>query len=420
MIREISERIHDRSAEIDRWYQNRLSLLDKPPQVYSSVDIRNAGFKIGVVDTNLFPAGFNNLCETFSGNAAETFRNYFRRWRPAVRKILIFPEEHTRNLFYWKNVHHLQKILADAGFEVVVGSSSTVFTSDPTVFELGDGQSVEVYKLSFEGRCLTTKVFKPDAILINNDLTNGVPDYLRDICQVLLPSPHLGWYRRRKSEHFELYGQLIGEVSGLLEIDPWLLSPLTTVETGIDLRDEICLDRLSEAADRLLSEIRQKYLRHGIQKDPYLFVKHNTGTYGLGIAHVDSGQKLRNMNRRLRNQLEYVKGGQKVSEYILQEGIPTADLYRGHPIEPVVYMVGGEAVGTFFRIHESKGPLDNLNAPGMQFGCVCLHKIEKPRKNCQLTYENKDQLFRIASLLGRVASLASTLELDRFQKLDAA
>ena len=30
--------------------------------LYSSVDIRTAGFKSAVVDTNLFPAGFNNLC----------------------------------------------------------------------------------------------------------------------------------------------------------------------------------------------------------------------------------------------------------------------------------------------------------------------------------------------------------------------
>jgi len=29
--------------------------------VYCSVDLRNAGFKLAPVDTNLFPGGFNNL-----------------------------------------------------------------------------------------------------------------------------------------------------------------------------------------------------------------------------------------------------------------------------------------------------------------------------------------------------------------------
>ena len=55
----------------------------------------------------------------------------------------------------------------------------------------------------------------------------------------------------------------------------------------------------------------------------------------------------------------------------------------------------------------------------MSFSCVCLHKVETPKKSYELTYENKDQLFVIASLLGRVASLAAALELEARQ-YDAA
>jgi glutamate--cysteine ligase len=120
----------------------------------------------------------------------------------------------------------------------------------------------------------------------------------------------------------------------------------------------------------------------------------------MGVTHIDDGKAFLNLSRRIRNKLESSKGGLRVSEYLLQEGIPTADLYRGKPIEPVVYLVGGENVGTFFRIHEEKNELENLNAPGMTFDCLCLHK----RKN-------RDDLFTVASLLGRIASLASVLEL---------
>ena len=34
------------------------------PPFYCSVDLRNAGYKLAPVDTNLFPAGFNNLNPT--------------------------------------------------------------------------------------------------------------------------------------------------------------------------------------------------------------------------------------------------------------------------------------------------------------------------------------------------------------------
>ena len=408
MIKILAEKISARGPAIDRWYHDHLTALSgTSPPVYASVDLRNSGFKISVIDTNLFPAGFNNLCETFSGNGTESFRKYFRQWYPSVEKILIYPEEHTRNPFYWKNVSSLMKILTDAGMEVQVGSASTLFSGDP------------VHKIFLKDGFLRTKDFVPDAILINNDLSAGTPEYLKNIRQLLLPSPHLGWHRRKKSDHFSLYNRLIQEVSALIETDPWRLSPLTTVETGIDLTDEICLKRLQETADRLLSEIRQKYLQYGIRREPYLFVKNNSGTYGLGITHLHSGSEFLKLSRRIRNKLEFAKGGQKVSEYLLQEGIPTADLYLGKPLEPVVYLVGGEAVGTFFRIHEEKTEIDNLNAPGMGFACLCLHKVEGPKKSYQLTYENRDQLFIVASLLGRVASLAATFELQNTLKWTA-
>jgi glutamate--cysteine ligase len=400
MIKELADKIASKDDRLKRWYEDHLARLPgAAPPVYASVDIRNSGYKIAVVDTNLFPAGFNNLCETFSENGSRAFRNYFKRWHPHVEKILIFPEEHTRNPFYWKNVSSLLQILSNAGMEVRVGSASTLLAGDPLV-----------QKIFLSHGYLRTEDFVPDAILINNDLSAGTPEYLKGIHQPLLPSPHLGWHRRRKSDHFALNEQLIGEASEILEIDPWLLSPMTTVEKGIDLDDEICLKRLQESADRLLAQIRRKYLQYGIRREPYLFVKNNSGTYGLGIIHIQSGSELLKLNRRSRNKLQSAKGGQRVTEYLLQEGIPTADLYGTKPLEPVVYLVGGEAIGTFFRIHEGKNERDSLNAPGMDFTCLCLHKVEPPKKRYHLTYENKDQLFTVASLLGRIASLASTRE----------
>lgn len=390
MILELAQKIREADPRIEEWY--RLRLRDLPgaePPIYTSVDLRNSGFKVAVVDTNLFPAGFNNLCETFSENASRAFRSFLNTWHPDVRRVLIFPEEHARNPYYWKNVSHLKRLFQEAGIEVEVGSASVVAVENAP------------RKVFLENQTLRTADFVPDLILLNNDLSVGTPGYLKDLRQTVLPSPHLGWHRRRKSHHFGHYHRLVEEVSGLLGIDPWLLSTLCAVETGIDLTDQICLKRLAETADRLLMRIRQKYLEHGIRREPYLFIKNNAGTYGIGMTHVESGAEILSMNRRLRNKLESSKGGQRVSEYLLQEGIPTADLHEGKPLEPVVYLVGGHPVGTFFRIHEQKNERENLNAPGMSFACLCLHK-----------YENREQLLAVGSLLGRIASLAAAYELD--------
>ncbi len=46
-------------AKIEAWFEEQWSQFTPP--LYSSVDIRHAGFKVGAIDTNLFPGGFNNL-----------------------------------------------------------------------------------------------------------------------------------------------------------------------------------------------------------------------------------------------------------------------------------------------------------------------------------------------------------------------
>ncbi len=400
MIHKLAKKIPLKKQDLDQWYQNHISNLQGTMiPVYSSVDLRNSGFKISVVDTNLFPAGFNNLCETFAEKTSQEFKSYLQKNHPSVQKILIFPEEHTRNLYYWKNIYSLQSILQRAGFKIQVGSASTLLTY-PFDIDLRGDKIVTVKKALLKDSFLQTDDFIPDAILINNDLSTGTPDYLMDLHQLLIPSPYMGWHRRKKSIHFSFYQKLIGEISQILDIDPWFLLPLSKLETGIDLTDEICLKQLQESADQLLSLIRQKYLYYGIQREPYLFVKNNSGTYGLGITHIDSGRRFIEMNRKTRNKLESAKGGYKVSEYLLQEGLPTADFHKGRPIEPVVYLVGGEAVGTFFRVHDQKNELENLNTPGMSFTCLCSHKVE-----------SLDHLFLVTAFLGRVASLAAALEL---------
>ena len=60
-INELEQRILDSMPAIERWF--RLEWMEHTPPFYTSVDIRNAGFKLAPVDTNLFPGGWNNLTQ---------------------------------------------------------------------------------------------------------------------------------------------------------------------------------------------------------------------------------------------------------------------------------------------------------------------------------------------------------------------
>ena len=101
---------------IETWFQTQWALTTPP--VYGSVDLRNAGFKLAPIDMNLFPAGFNNLNPNYLSLCVLAAKNIIHDIVPDAKKILMIPESHTRNLFYWANIKTLQTILEDADFNV--------------------------------------------------------------------------------------------------------------------------------------------------------------------------------------------------------------------------------------------------------------------------------------------------------------
>ena len=66
--------------------------------------------------------------------------------------------------------------------------------------------------------------------------------------------------------------------------------------------------------------------------------------------------------------LMYSKGGVDVDNFIIQEGVPTMLVGdSGESVEPVVYLVDGEAASWFYRINPKKGEIENLNTPSASF-----------------------------------------------------
>ena len=71
---------------------------------YCSVDLRDSGDKIAPVDCNLFPAGFNNICEIDLGCAPDIFKTGIQRIARDVgtrvpERILIVPRTTPRTGF---------------------------------------------------------------------------------------------------------------------------------------------------------------------------------------------------------------------------------------------------------------------------------------------------------------------------------
>ena len=58
-LRDQNQLLEDKRLEITAWMKEKRSQVPIP--IYGSVDVRDAGWKIGVVDANHFPAGFNNV-----------------------------------------------------------------------------------------------------------------------------------------------------------------------------------------------------------------------------------------------------------------------------------------------------------------------------------------------------------------------
>ncbi|MBF0491766.1 MAG: glutamate--cysteine ligase [Deltaproteobacteria bacterium] len=407
-LHQLNEHFIGHHKALNRYFEEQFKKT--PALFYVSCDVRNSGFKTAVVDTNVFPAGFNNLCASFSRLATAEIKNYLTHTYPEIKKILLFTEAHTRNKFYFENVARLSQMLTDAGYEIKVGTVSEEISGDSLSIPLSS-QNLDLFRIKKEGKGLyIAQDWEPELILSNNDFSNGLPEEFRNISQKIIPPPQLGWFQRKKSTHFEFYNQIATEIGQVTDLDPWLISCFFTEANEVKLNERQGIEKLALIVDETLKKIQKKYLDYGIQNPPYVFVKNNSGTYGMGVEYFSSAEEILEMNRRTRNKLLSAKGNNPVGSFLIQEGIVTADSYSGYPIEPVIYMVGENEIGGFFRINELKDEWSSLNSKGMAFSCLCLHKLDEPHEGHYLKCPEKQTLLKLSFLLGKIAVLAAARE----------
>jgi len=401
--------ILNNQTTIESWFRNVWRDVQIP--FYASVDIRNSGYKIAPVDTNLFPSGFNNLNSSFESLCIHAAQMAIEHTQLPIDKILIIPENHTRNLFYLENIASLQSIIQKAGFEVRIGTLMADITT-PTRIELDSSNTVLLEPIRRDQNRILVDNFNPDLILLNNDLTGGEPDMFKNIEQKITPPTSLGWSSRLKSNHFNFYQKVAKEFAELIGIDPWLIDPMFRNCGKVDFMKREGVDCLSSNVKSLLEAINTKYNEHDVDYAPFVMVKADAGTYGMGVMSIRSQDEISQLNRKERTRMATTKEGQKVSQVIIQEGVYTHETWGDEETvaEPVVYMMDRQVVGGFYRVHGKRTTSQNLNTPGMRFEPLAfLDCCSTPEPNLEADcHQNR---FYTYGVIGRLALLAASHEI---------
>ncbi|GAB3625754.1 glutamate--cysteine ligase [Pandoraea terrae] len=407
---DLEKKILDATPAIERWF--RLEWQEHTPPFYCSVDLRNAGFKLAPVDTNLFPGGFNNLTPEVLPLAVQAAMAAIEKICPDAKNLLLIPERHTRNTFYLQNIARLSTIMRHAGLNVRLGSLSEDIT-EPTPIELPDGQHLVIEPLERSQRRLGLKNFDPCSILLNNDLSAGIPPILEGLHeQYLLPPLHAGWAVRRKSHHFAAYDDVAKKFAKLIDVDPWMLNPYFAKCENIDFAEGVGEACLADTIDALLKKIGKKYREYGIDEKPFIVLKADAGTYGMGVMTVHDASEVKNLTRRDRSKMSVVKEGLEVHDVILQEGVHTFERINEAVAEPVVYMIDRYVVGGFYRVHTGRGSDENLNAPGMHFVPLAFEHTALPDVHAKPGAAPPNR-FYMYGVVARLALLAASIELER-------
>jgi glutamate--cysteine ligase len=430
-INELEQRMLESMPAIERWF--RLEWMEHTPAFYAAVDLRNAGFKLAPVDTDLFPDVFGNLTVEMLPLAVQAAMAAIEKICPEAKNLLLVPDGRTGNSFYLTSVQRLVQIFTQAGLNVRLGSLDESLR-EPRTLALPDGSELVLEPLVRTRGRLGLKDFDPCTILLNNDLRGGAPAALQGLHeQYLLPPLHAGWGVRRKSRHFQSYEEVAKKFAKLLGMDPWLIVPMSARCGEVALDRPEGLEAIKAQADAMLAKVRRKYKEYGIGERPFVVVKSDDAS-GAGVLTVRDPKDLDDPARQQRCRLlsapvasrpgarggsgrpaepdrPEAKGGGS-AELIVQEGVPTYERINDAVAEPVVVTIDRYVVGGFYRVHAERGTDENLNAPGSSYVPLAFDQASQLPRPGAKPGASAPNRFYMYGVIGRLAMLAAAYELE--------
>ncbi|MFO0472305.1 MAG: glutamate--cysteine ligase [Pseudomonadota bacterium] len=405
-INELEARVLDSMPAIERWL--RLEWMEHTPPFYASVDLRNAGFKLAPVDTDLFPRGFNHLTEEMLPLAVQAAMAAIEKICPEAKNLLIVPQDDD-GPFHAEHLERLVRIFTMAGLNVRLGSLDPSLAT-PRRIALPGGGALAVEPLVRSRRRLGLKDFDPCTILLNHDLAGGTPKLLEGLHeQYLLPPLHAGWVVRRKSRHFQSYEEVAKKFAKLLGMDPWLITPMSGGTVRLATDDRRGLESLKAAADALLARLRRKHKEYGIADKPFVVVKADDGSRGAGVVSLRDAAELDSGGRWAASPLA---AGEEVRELLVQEGVATNERINDAVAEPVVCTMDRYVIGGYYRVHAGRRADENLSSPGSTFVPLAFapsHQLPRPGVAPGASPPNR---FYMYGVIGRLAMLAAAYELE--------
>lgn len=369
-----------------------------PIPFYSSVDIRESREKYAPVDHNMYPAGFNNLCNVDLRSSVSLVSDTLKKLTPSNRTVGIIPESHTKNLMYLDHLSTLARLTEDAGYKTYfISFDSDLFPGNEESLDLtsASGSAIRIIRGKIKNGEILALDQKIDVAINNNDQSNPWPIEWREIKTPVVPTPLIGWFRRNKNTHFAYYKKVADQFAAYFGINPDLIQARFRAVDDVDFETKHGLEKLGSAVDDLIATLNP---------GSKVFVKGAQGTYGMGISVVSSGEEIIHMNRKTRNKMDVGKNKIKFTSLLVQEGVETTIQYDNHPAEITVYLIDGKSMGGFMRINPEKDSLGNLNSRGMVFRKLCMCDL----KNTVEDYKSKDAIY---SIIARLATVASAYEI---------
>lgn len=396
----LQNKIRAARPRIEEW----LKSLEKDVPLFMSADIRDGGFKIASIDANLYPAGFNNLHESYHEIAGSHLKSALAHYGVGTgARLLLVSEEHTRNLFYLQNIHALSGMLKAAGFQVTTATQFRLegesYINNALQLTTAHGDTVELK----DPDIIAENLQDFDAIIMNHDSSAGTADWIKAASIPVLPAWQAGWHTRSKARHFAHYRTLMQDFGKIVGVDPWFFCPLDQHITGVDINSDEARKMISEKAEILMKDIQAKYDEYQIKEKPFVFLKSDHGTYGMAMLSFDTAAEIADINRKEKNKLFKGKSSVVVKDYLLQEGVPTIVKDGANWAESVVMLASNQFIGKFARVNEQKDARTSLNSTGMYFKQI-------PLSECG------DDQTQVAVLITRIAGIALQYEVCELVK----